>query len=227
VPVVQVDPVFEGLDGGDGSLIKFNPLSNLTSQETWNFLRVMGVPTNKLHACGFDSIGCEPCTKAVLPNQHEREGRWWWEDAKAKECGLHSGNIKDDGGAGGSKAEVADLYVSDDVTALDKAGAEGLVSSHRDRDALVVVYAPWCQWSQAMEADYVALAAQLKGRNVTVAKYNGDSDRDFVKASLNTETFPTISFLPKGNGKAIKYPTERRDAETLRLWVEAMGSNLN
>lgn len=51
------------------------------------------MPTNELHACGYISIGCEPCTRAVLPNQHEREGRWWWEDATAKECGLHSGNI--------------------------------------------------------------------------------------------------------------------------------------
>lgn len=49
--------------------------------QVWNFLRVMGVPTNKLHACGYISIGCEPCTRPVLPNQHEREGRWWWEDA--------------------------------------------------------------------------------------------------------------------------------------------------
>ena len=40
---------------------------------------VQGVPTNKLHEQGYVSIGCEPCTKAVLPNQHEREGRWWWE----------------------------------------------------------------------------------------------------------------------------------------------------
>ena len=37
------------------------------------------VPVNALHACGYVSIGCEPCTRAVLPNQHEREGRWWWE----------------------------------------------------------------------------------------------------------------------------------------------------
>ena len=37
------------------------------------------MPTNKLHEQGYVSIGCEPCTKAVLPNQHEREGRWWWE----------------------------------------------------------------------------------------------------------------------------------------------------
>lgn len=81
VPVVEVDPVFEGVEGGPGSLIKYNPLSNMSSAEVWNFLRVMGVPTNKLHACGYVSIGCEPCTRPVLPNQHEREGRWWWEDA--------------------------------------------------------------------------------------------------------------------------------------------------
>ena len=41
VPVVEVDPAFEGKDGGGGSLIKFNPLSNVTSQEVWNFLRIM------------------------------------------------------------------------------------------------------------------------------------------------------------------------------------------
>ena len=40
---------------------------------------LQGVPTNELHACGYVSIGCEPCTRPVLPNQHEREGRWWWE----------------------------------------------------------------------------------------------------------------------------------------------------
>ncbi|NAT17756.1 phosphoadenosine phosphosulfate reductase, partial [Pseudomonas syringae pv. actinidifoliorum] len=43
-------------------------------------------------AC-FISIGCEPCTRPVLPNQHEREGRWWWEEATQKECGLHAGNL--------------------------------------------------------------------------------------------------------------------------------------
>ena len=44
---------------------------------------LQGVPVNDLHACGYISIGCEPCTRPVLPNQAEREGRWWWEDAAA------------------------------------------------------------------------------------------------------------------------------------------------
>jgi Phosphoadenosine phosphosulfate reductase family len=72
VPAVQVDPVFEGQKGGEGSLIKYNPLTNMTSAEVWNFLRIMDVPTNKLHNCGYVSIGCEPCTRPVLPNQQVR-----------------------------------------------------------------------------------------------------------------------------------------------------------
>lgn len=49
-----------------------------------------GVPFNSLHQDGFISIGCQPCTRPVLPTQHERLGRWWWEDASKKECGLHA-----------------------------------------------------------------------------------------------------------------------------------------
>ena len=56
VPAVQVDPVFEGLDGGAGSLVKFNPLTNATSQEVWDFLRVMGTPVNALHEMGYVSM---------------------------------------------------------------------------------------------------------------------------------------------------------------------------
>lgn len=89
VPVVQADTAF----AGEGkSLIKFNPLSYWTSTDVWMYIRSYDVPYNPLHERGFISIGCEPCTRPVLPNQHEREGRWWWEDAGKKECGLHSIN---------------------------------------------------------------------------------------------------------------------------------------
>lgn len=89
VPIVQVDGAFSS---GDRELIKFNPLSNWSSAQVWTYIRAYEVPYNPLHERGFISIGCEPCTKAVLPNQHEREGRWWWEDATKKECGLHAVN---------------------------------------------------------------------------------------------------------------------------------------
>lgn len=87
VPVVQVDGAFSS---DDRELIKFNPLSNWSSAEVWMYIRAYEVPYNSLHERGFISIGCEPCTRAVLPNQHEREGRWWWEEATKKECGLHA-----------------------------------------------------------------------------------------------------------------------------------------
>ncbi|MDZ7735532.1 MAG: phosphoadenylyl-sulfate reductase [Gammaproteobacteria bacterium] len=91
VPVVQDDKAF---GSPDNPLVKFNPLSNWSSAEVWNYIRSNDVPFNELHNKGYISIGCEPCTRPVLPNQHEREGRWWWEEATMKECGLHSGNIK-------------------------------------------------------------------------------------------------------------------------------------
>ncbi len=75
-------------------LYKFNPLANWTSAQVWDYIEAYAVPYNELHGKGYVSIGCEPCTRPVLPNQHEREGRWWWEDAAKKECGLHAGNVK-------------------------------------------------------------------------------------------------------------------------------------
>jgi phosphoadenosine phosphosulfate reductase len=89
VPVIQVDPTFRN---NGHQLVKFNPLANWTSRQVWAYIRENEVPFNPLHERGFVSIGCEPCTRAILPGQHEREGRWWWEDATKKECGLHAGN---------------------------------------------------------------------------------------------------------------------------------------
>ncbi|TCM65223.1 phosphoadenylylsulfate reductase (thioredoxin) [Acinetobacter calcoaceticus] len=91
LPIIQLDSGFSGIGK---QLIKYNPLANWSSIDVWNYIRMMEIPYNLLHEQGFISIGCEPCTRAVLPNQHEREGRWWWEEATHKECGLHAGNVK-------------------------------------------------------------------------------------------------------------------------------------
>jgi phosphoadenosine phosphosulfate reductase len=91
VAVVEIDPVFSS---PEHELIKFNPLSNWTSRQVWRYIRENNVPCNSLHERGFISIGCEPCTRPVLPGQHEREGRWWWEEQTKKECGLHAGNVE-------------------------------------------------------------------------------------------------------------------------------------
>jgi len=86
----------EAFSSPDHCLIKFNPLANWSSAQVWDYIEAYDVPFNELHRKGFVSIGCEPCTRPILPNQHEREGRWWWEDAAKKECGLHAGNLKTD-----------------------------------------------------------------------------------------------------------------------------------
>ncbi|MGY6276109.1 phosphoadenylyl-sulfate reductase [Methylomonas sp. MgM2] len=93
IPEVQPDTAFSN---ANRQLIKFNPLLNWTSAQVWDYIEAYQVPFNDLHHRGYISIGCEPCTRPVLPNQHERAGRWWWEDATKKECGLHIGNFKAD-----------------------------------------------------------------------------------------------------------------------------------
>ena len=88
--IAELDSAFSQ---ADKPLYKFNPLANWSSEDVWNYIKMFDVPYNSLHNKGFISIGCEPCTRPVLPNQHEREGRWWWEEAEHKECGLHIGNL--------------------------------------------------------------------------------------------------------------------------------------
>lgn len=90
VAAAELDPAFST---PEHPLYKFNPLAQMSSEEVWAYIRMLELPYNSLHERGFISIGCEPCTRPVLPNQHEREGRWWWEEATQKECGLHAGNI--------------------------------------------------------------------------------------------------------------------------------------
>jgi phosphoadenosine phosphosulfate reductase len=91
IPVVQIDRTF---GTPDRPLVKFNPLARWTSKQVWAYIRDHDVPYNPLHDRGFVSIGCEPCTRPVNPGQHEREGRWWWEEETRKECGLHAGNVE-------------------------------------------------------------------------------------------------------------------------------------
>lgn len=86
IAIFEADSRFSS---ANGPLIKINPLANQTSRQVWDQIRMLEIPYNPLHDQGFASIGCEPCTRPVGPNQHEREGRWWWEESTLKECGLH------------------------------------------------------------------------------------------------------------------------------------------
>ena len=85
----RTDVSFAEADSARG-LIKINPLFDWTRERAVAFTREHNVPVNTLHAAGFLSIGCAPCTRAVQPGEPERAGRWWWESEAKNECGLHA-----------------------------------------------------------------------------------------------------------------------------------------
>lgn len=70
-------------------LEKFNPLAEWSEAMVWDYIKSRSVPYNRLYDQGYRSIGCAPCTRPVLPGEDPRSGRWWWEAADHKECGLH------------------------------------------------------------------------------------------------------------------------------------------
>ena len=74
---------------GDAGLLKLNPLAEWDEARVWDYVRAHDIPYNPLHDQGFPSIGCAPCTRAVAEGEDWRAGRWWWESAEHRECGLH------------------------------------------------------------------------------------------------------------------------------------------
>ena len=83
VPKIEADVTHAGI-------LKINPLADWSQEDVWNYIKKNSVPYNRLHDLGYPSIGCEPCTRAVKPGEDIRAGRWWWENAEHKECGIHS-----------------------------------------------------------------------------------------------------------------------------------------
>lgn len=69
-------------------LVKISPLARWTKQDVWKRIVDEGIPYNPLHDHGYPSIGCWPCTRAVLDGEDERAGRW--SGSGKTECGLHS-----------------------------------------------------------------------------------------------------------------------------------------
>jgi len=79
-PIVRWDKKF--------GLVKISPLATWTKSDVWKRIMDEKVPYNPLHDRGYPSIGCRPCTRAVIQGEDERAGRW---TGTAKtECGLHT-----------------------------------------------------------------------------------------------------------------------------------------
>ncbi|KAK4528102.1 hypothetical protein GAYE_SCF51G6036 [Galdieria yellowstonensis] len=152
VPTIQIDPTFEGKNGT--KLFKFNPLANQSSEQVWSMIRALELPYNELHERGFVSIGCEPCTRPVLPNQHEREGRWWWEEATQKECGLHKGNLSSSGTEAKASQQVDALIKDEPVVVFARSDCPFCKQAKALLDALSIAY-------KLIEIDKVENGAEL------------------------------------------------------------------
>lgn len=73
----------------NGGILKINPMIDWNEGQLLSYTEDHRLPRNRLYSQGYSSIGCAPCTRAVQPGEDTRAGRWWWENAENKECGLH------------------------------------------------------------------------------------------------------------------------------------------
>ena len=216
-----------------GGLAKCNPIAYWTLEDTFDYIAKYEVPHHPLHAAGYPSIGDakdtipipeDGSTKFVnfkfegdktpwLDYACERKGRFVGlanKDGSTKtECGIHV--------AGAEKTFDRDLWEEGavkNIASVDE--AKDIISS--GTDAIVAVYAPWCQFCQGMEDEFAKYA---ESAGVPVYKFRGDEEREFVQASMNTESFPTVNFI-KADGSVVKYDSEARSAEDFANFEKSM-----
>jgi phosphoadenosine phosphosulfate reductase len=87
--VTRADTPKLQFDDANGGVVKINPIADWGHDDVWQYVRRNNVPINRLHEKGYPSVGCEPCSRAVAPGEDPRSGRWWWENAETRECGIH------------------------------------------------------------------------------------------------------------------------------------------
>lgn len=77
--------------------------------------------------------------------------------------------------------------------------------------------------ARAWKKSYLELADKLAGSGVRVGKFRADGDgKEFAKQELQLGSFPTILFFPKHSSRPIKYPSEKRDVDSLMAFVNAL-----
>jgi len=224
-----------------GGLAKCNPIAYWTLEDTFDYIAANKVPHHPVHAKGYPSHGDAKDTIPV-PSMDERakkqeEGftafvdyKWVgdktkWLDYASERLGRFVGLANKDGStktecgihvAGAEKTFDRDLWESGKVQELaDTAAVTALKGA--GKEAMVVVYAPWCQYCQAMEEEYAKLADSL---DVPVYKFRGDEERDFVSNEMNTKSFPTINFI-KSDGTAVKYESEERTVAAMSAFAKS------
>ena len=79
---IEIDRAHEGI-------AKLNPIADWSREQVLDYVKEHDVPINRLHAEGYPSVGCAPCSRPIGPGDDPRSGRWWWEESDLKECGIH------------------------------------------------------------------------------------------------------------------------------------------
>ncbi|GAB3282135.1 phosphoadenylyl-sulfate reductase [Parahaliea aestuarii] len=67
---------------------RLHPMLEWDNRKIWQYIKEFDLPRHPLDSAGYLSIGCEPCTRRIDPEQSEREARWF--GMNKTECGLHT-----------------------------------------------------------------------------------------------------------------------------------------
>lgn len=216
-----------------GGLAKCNPIAYWTLEDTFDYIAKYKVPHHPLHAKGYPSIGDAKDTIPIpedgsvrfvdwkfdgdftewLDYGLERKGRFVGlknADGSTKtECGIHV--------SGAEKTWDRDLWEVEKSSVKKVETSESALEVKKSgKPSVMVVYAPWCKYSQDMEDEFEKFA---KESNVDVYSFRGDEVRDFVQAELNTNSFPTVNVI-KSDGTAVKYESEVRTVEAFKDFVD-------
>ena len=215
-----------------GGLAKCNPLAYWTLEDCFDYIAKYEIPHHPLHAQGYPSIGDAkdtipiPEDGSVTFKNFEFQGdKTQWLDYASERKGRFVGLTKKDGSAktecgihveGAERTFYRDLW-EDGAKVKALAEIEDVESFVKSGPAVLAVYAPWCQFCQAMEEEYEKLSVEL---GIPVAKFRGDEQRDYVEKSLNTTSFPTVNVVTP-DGQVVKYESEERTVEAFTAFVES------
>ena len=218
-----------------GGLAKCNPLAYWTLEDTFDYITKYKVPYHPLHEKGYPSIGD---AKDTIPVPEDgsvtyKNGKFTgdksiWLDYAKERVGRFVGLTKKDGSTktecgihvdGAERTWDRDLWESDKSKAKKLSSPEEALEVQKSgKPAVMVVYAPWCQFSQKMEDEYEKFADAMAGK-MDVYTFRGDEEREFVSEKLNTSSFPTVNVI-KPDGTAVKYESEVRTVEAFTKFME-------
>jgi phosphoadenylyl-sulfate reductase (thioredoxin) len=192
-----------------GGLAKCNPIAYWTLEDVFDYFAKYKIPYHPLHEKGYPSIGD---AKDTIPIPEDGSVRFvnyqWvgdktqWLDYARERVGRFVGLTNKDGSTKtecGIHVDGAERTWDRDLWEVETSAAQKITTTEdatkimkSGKDAVLVVYAPWCPFSQKMEDEYEAFAAKMKGK-MDVYTFRGDEEREFVMANLNTNSFPTVN----------------------------------